>query len=146
MAQKAIIIGAGISGIAAAIRMAVKGYTVDVYESNGYPGGKLTAFEQGGFRFDAGPSLFTMPHLVEELFLLADESIADHFLYERMDEACRYFWEDHTRLTAWSEHSKFASEAEQQLGADPKKVIEGLKHSQKLYDLTGEIFHSKILA
>jgi phytoene dehydrogenase-like protein len=59
--QKAVIIGAGIAGIVTAIRLAVKGYVVEVYEANSYPGGKLAEIEQHGYRFDAGPSLFTMP-------------------------------------------------------------------------------------
>ncbi|MCB0684132.1 MAG: NAD(P)-binding protein, partial [Saprospiraceae bacterium] len=54
------IIGAGIAGLAAAVRMAAHGYEVDVFEANPYPGGKLSEFRLGGYRFDAGPSLFTM--------------------------------------------------------------------------------------
>jgi phytoene dehydrogenase-like protein len=42
--------------------LAAKGHEVTVFEANAYPGGKLSAFDQEGYRFDAGPSLFTMPH------------------------------------------------------------------------------------
>ncbi len=70
--SKAIIIGAGIAGIAAAIRLRKKGYDVTVFEANSYAGGKLHAIEQDGFRFDLGPSLFTMPHFIDELFELYD--------------------------------------------------------------------------
>ena len=63
--KKSIVIGAGIAGIATSIRLAKKGYTVEVYESNRYPGGKLSAFSSEGYRFDAGPSLFTMPQYVD---------------------------------------------------------------------------------
>ncbi|HEX8378085.1 MAG TPA: NAD(P)-binding protein, partial [Pedobacter sp.] len=69
--KQAIVIGAGIAGIASAIRLSVKGFAVKVYEANAYPGGKLSQIEVGGYRFDAGPSLFTMPQYVDELFLLA---------------------------------------------------------------------------
>jgi diapolycopene oxygenase len=71
--KKAIIIGAGVAGLAASIRLALKGYKPHVFEINSYPGGKLSAFELKGYRFDAGPSLFTMPHFVTELFELAGE-------------------------------------------------------------------------
>ena len=67
----AIIIGAGIAGLATSIRLALKGYKVTVFEANSYPGGKLSAFELEGYRFDAGPSLFTMPQYVTQLFELA---------------------------------------------------------------------------
>ena len=92
--RKAIIIGAGIAGIATSIRLAVKGYKVHVYEGNSYPGGKLTSIKKGDFRFDAGPSLFTLPNLVTELFDLCGESPDDHFSYIRKDVICNYFWDD----------------------------------------------------
>ena len=62
------VVGAGIAGLSAAIRLAVAGKKVIVFEQNSYTGGKVTAFEQKDFRFDMGPSLFTLPHLVDELF------------------------------------------------------------------------------
>ena len=64
---KVCVVGSGIAGIAAAIRMVNKGYEVHVYESNSYPGGNLTNLQLGNYRFDAGPSLFTMPNYVEKL-------------------------------------------------------------------------------
>ncbi len=92
--MNAIIIGAGIGGIATSIRLAKKGYQVDVYEQNSYPGGKLSAFEHDGFRFDAGPSLFTLPELVDDLVALQNEGSNFEFPYKKLDESCRYFWED----------------------------------------------------
>lgn len=71
-----------------------KGYQVDVYEQNSYPGGKLSAFEHDGFRFDAGPSLFTLPELVDDLVALQNEGSNFEFPYKKLDESCRYFWED----------------------------------------------------
>jgi len=62
--KQAVVIGSGIAGLASSIRLAIKGYDVNVFEANSYPGGKLSAFELEGYRFDAGPSLFTMPHFV----------------------------------------------------------------------------------
>ena len=68
--KKAIVIGAGIAGLSAAIRLQNSGFQVSVFEMNDYPGGKLTAFSEQGYRFDMGPSLFTMPHFVDELFTI----------------------------------------------------------------------------
>jgi phytoene dehydrogenase-like protein len=56
--KKVIVIGSGVSGIAVSIRLALKGYDVQVFEQNSYPGGKLSSFSLKGYRFDAGPSLF----------------------------------------------------------------------------------------
>jgi len=96
--MKVSIIGAGIAGIASSIRLAVAGHDVSVYEANSYPGGKLSQFEQDGYRFDAGPSLFTMPQYVEELFDLADKDLSDYFSYEEMDTICHYYWNDQTLI------------------------------------------------
>lgn len=69
MDQKIVaIVGSGIGGLAAAIRLSVQGYKVKVFEKNSYPGGKLSHFERDGYNFDAGPSLFTQPEQVKELF------------------------------------------------------------------------------
>ncbi|GAB3328588.1 phytoene desaturase family protein [Larkinella ripae] len=140
MSKTAAIIGAGIAGIAAAIRLAVKGYRVDVFEANSYPGGKLSGFEQAGFRFDAGPSLFTMPQLVDELFQLAGRHPGDYFTYSRLDETCRYFWDDGTRLTAWADRLAFAREVETQLGESAEHLLAHLDDSATKYGITEKLF------
>ncbi|MEM9917658.1 MAG: FAD-dependent oxidoreductase, partial [Bacteroidota bacterium] len=94
--MKVGIIGAGIAGLASAIRMATKGFQVEVYEANSYPGGKLSEIRMEGYRFDAGPSLFTMPMYIEELYRLAGKPIEDYFAYQRLETVCHYFWEDGT--------------------------------------------------
>ena len=86
--RQAIVIGAGIAGIASAVRLALKGYSVKVFEANSYPGGKLSEFEAAGYRFDAGPRLFTMPQYVDELFDLAGKDPIDYFQYRRHDRLC----------------------------------------------------------
>lgn len=139
------IIGAGIAGIATSIRLAAQGHQVTVFEANDYPGGKLSQFEQDGFRFDAGPSLFTMPQYVTELFQLAGETPEEHFHYERIKRNCVYLWPDGTRLDAWADPEEFARETEQKLGASAGRVSRFLKKSQKKYALAGWIFLEKSL-
>ncbi len=143
--MKVAIIGAGIAGIASSIRLAVKGYEVTVYEANEYAGGKLSSFEQKGYRFDAGPSLFTMPQLVEELFILAGRNPKDYFEYIKLDEACRYFWEDDTQLTAHTDPEKLAQEVEKKLNEPAQNVINHLKDSAVKYDITEKLFLHKSL-
>ena len=67
MSKKIIIIGSGIAGLASAIRLTSKGYSVKVFESNSSVGGKISEINKNGYRFDTGPSLFTMPKLIDEL-------------------------------------------------------------------------------
>ncbi|HNV52277.1 MAG TPA: NAD(P)-binding protein, partial [Tenuifilaceae bacterium] len=69
--KKISTIGAGIGGLATTIRLASKGYGVTVFEQQPNVGGKLNQFKANGFRFDTGPSLFTLPNLVDELIKLS---------------------------------------------------------------------------
>lgn len=143
--QKAFIIGAGIAGITAAIRLAVKGYAVDVFEANSYPGGKLTEFTQNGYRFDAGPSLFTMPQYVDELFKLAGKNPKDYFNYQKLDVVCQYFYEDGTQLTAYADADKFAKEISNKIGESPSAVKKHISNSRKIYDITDHVFLQRSL-
>jgi len=143
--SKAIVIGAGIAGIAAALRLRALGMEVDVFEANDYPGGKLHAFELAGYRFDAGPSLFTMPELVSELFQLFGESSEDYFEYSRKELVCNYFWEDGIRFTVNSNREIFAKEAADKFGIEAASLLAYLKKSQKKYELTAPIFLEKSL-
>jgi phytoene desaturase len=143
--MNAIIIGAGIGGIATSIRLAKKGYKVEVYERNSYLGGKLSVFEQDGFRFDAGPSLFTLPELVDDLVKLQKEGSGIQFPYKKLEESCRYFWEDGKRLTAYTDPKKFGQEVEEVLGVSAEVVINYLKKAEFKYEKSAKIFLEKSL-
>ncbi|MBC5994077.1 1-hydroxycarotenoid 3,4-desaturase CrtD [Pontibacter cellulosilyticus] len=142
---KAAIIGAGIGGIAASIRLAVKGYDVTVFEANETFGGKMQEFWLGKYRFDAGPSLFTMPHLVDELFTLAGRNPSDYFTYNRLDPITHYFWPDGSHVKAYADGSKFAAEVSKQLGVPEQAVLEALAKSARLYKGTADTFLHKSL-
>lgn len=138
--QKAIVIGSGVAGLAVAIRLAVKGYAVEVFEKNNYPGGKLSMFEKNGFRFDAGPSLFTQPQNIEELFELAGEPVKKYFSYIPVDISCKYFFENGKVLKLFTDKEK----AEEEIKAVACEKIGVLKkylnESKNVYDKIGAIF------
>ncbi len=139
-APKAIIIGSGIAGMSTAIRLAVQGFEVSVFEANAYPGGKLSVFEKDGFRFDAGPSLFTQPQNIEELFALAQEPIEEYFQYESVEVACRYFFENGKSVTAYTDIQKYATELQTQLNEKPESLQRYLTAAANLYQRIGIIF------
>jgi phytoene desaturase len=143
--KKALIVGSGIAGIASSIRMALKGYQVEVFEANPYPGGKLSEIEIQGYRFDAGPSLFTLPDQVEELFHLAGKNPKDHFDYLKLEVACHYFWEDGKKIKAWADRKKFAEEIENQLGEAKENVHQALERSAFIYDHLAPLFMHRSL-
>jgi len=143
--KKVGIVGAGIAGIATAVRLTTKGYQVEVFDANTYPGGKLSEVKINGYRFDAGPSLFTMPQYVDELFELAGKHPRDYFEYEPLKIACRYFYEDGTIINAYTNPDKFASEVNQKLGVEEKVILNHLKHAAKIYKAVGKLFLEKSL-
>lgn len=136
--KTAIVIGSGIGGLASALRLSRKGYQVKVFEKNPGPGGKIGQFFEKGFRFDMGPSLFTMPWLVDELVNTGAATPA--FKYRPLDIICKYFYEDGTILNAYQDVKKFAAEIENKTAIDGNQLVRFIKKSKTLYDLTSEIF------
>ena len=134
------IVGSGIGGIAFAIRMACLGQQVHVFEANAYPGGKLAEITLDGYRFDAGPSLFTLPQLVDELFALAGKNPRDYFQYERLPEICRYFWEDGTRLHTHQDPDKTATEIAEVLGESAQNIRTYIAHAGTKYNIVSDLF------
>jgi phytoene desaturase len=143
--KKVVIVGAGIAGIAASIRMAVKGYVVDVYEANAAPGGKLAQIQAAGFRFDAGPSLFTMPHYVEELFELAGKDPKAYFNYLKPEVVCNYFYADGTSLSAYADAQQFAQEIANKTNEPIANVLKHMGYSKDIYLITHQVFLEKSL-
>jgi phytoene desaturase len=143
--KKAVVIGSGIAGIASALRLKHKGYEVTVFESNNYAGGKLHAINQEGFRFDLGPSLFTMPHLVDELFQLYGIDPRNHFNYSKKGVVCNYFWNDGTTFSVSADKEEFVKQASAKFDTPERTLHQYLIRNQEKYDLTADIFLNKSL-
>lgn len=143
--MQALVVGAGIAGLAASIRLRAKGYAVTVYEANPYPGGKLSAFSMGGYSFDAGPSLFTLPEQVDDLFRLAGKNPRDHFQYQPLDLTCRYFFPDGIQLDGHTAPHQFAMEIEAKLGVPSERVEHYFSESERKYRQTKGVFLERSL-
>lgn len=94
MKKRAIIIGAGVGGLATACILGQAGYEVSVYEKNDGPGGRAGTFTQDGFTFDTGPSWYLMPDIFEQFFELLGEDIHKHLKLTRLDPSYRVFFKD----------------------------------------------------
>ncbi len=140
MKMKISVIGAGIGGLATAIRMAVKGHEVTVYEQSGAPGGKMGEIRWKDYRWDAGPSLFTLPELMEELYLLAKEEMKVSVRYTRLEVITKYFYEDGLVLNAYGDPEAFVKEAEEKTGEHPGRIRRFLKKARRMYNLTQDVF------
>ncbi|MFK7920135.1 MAG: phytoene desaturase family protein [Ilumatobacter sp.] len=96
--QRVVVIGSGVGGLAAAIRMRAAGHDVTVLERNDVTGGKLATYERDGYTFDVGPSLITLPHVFDEVFQLAGTSLDEQVELVRLDPQFRYSWRDGSTL------------------------------------------------
>ena len=142
--KTAIVIGAGIGGLATALRLHKQGFKVQVFEKNDYAGGKLHAIRQDGYRFDLGPSLFTLPHLIDDLLDLFPNSKVP-FSYKTKQTACHYFWEDGTVFKASTDNQKFVETAAKTFSEDQNTIETYLCKSKKKYQLTKSLFLEKSL-
>lgn len=140
MSKKVGIIGSGIAGLSSAVRMAARGYEVHVFEANSYPGGKLCEITVGNYRFDAGPSLFTMPQYLEDLFATAGKKFSDYCPYKKLDTITHYFYEDGTRYKTYASAEKSADEMAMQLNGNKNDILQHFDNSRKLYELTSDTF------
>jgi len=94
----AVVIGSGFGGLATAIRLGARGYRVTVLERLDTPGGRARVFRQDGFTFDAGPTIITLPHLLEELWALAGKRLSDDVELRAMDPFYRIRFDDGSHI------------------------------------------------
>lgn len=139
-AGRVSVVGAGLGGLAAAVRIAAKGLEVDVYEKNGRPGGKASQVKCDGFTFDAGPSLLTMPFVVEDIFSAAGADMNDYVQIAPLETLCHYRYPDGTQLDVVSDPEQVASKLASIFDEDPKQVEAYFDHCATIYDLTADLF------
>lgn len=139
-ARRAVVVGAGLGGLSAAIRLAASGWGVTVYEQQSLPGGKAGSESRGDWRFDTGPSLLTMPYVLEQLFAEAGRNWTDYLAVERLEVICNYFWPDGTRLHAYGDPERFAREIEAKTGEPADHVRRYLEYAGRIHEVASEIF------
>ncbi|MFB9330737.1 phytoene desaturase family protein [Paenibacillus aurantiacus] len=94
MSKKVIVIGAGVAGLASAIRLQHAGYQVKIYEKEALPGGKMNRIETNGYKFDLGPTIVMMPEIYREIFELCGRNPDDYIPMERLDPMYRVYYSD----------------------------------------------------
>ncbi|MFZ5519166.1 MAG: phytoene desaturase family protein [Candidatus Zhuqueibacterota bacterium] len=138
--KNVVVIGGGIGGLSAAIRLAREKYHVSLFERNSSLGGKMNQWKHRGFRFDTGPSLITLPFVIDELFADVDENRDDYFQFVPIDPICRYFWSDGTVLDASSDELTMRAELAKISPGDAQNYRRFLSYSKTIYDITADIF------
>ncbi len=135
-----VVIGAGIGGLSAAIDLAASGVRVTLLERHATPGGKMRELQVGGYAIDAGPTVFTMRWVFEELFQAAGATFAEHVDLVQAEELARHSWLDGSRLDLYEDVERsvdaigdFAgsteAEAYRRFARESQRIFDTLDHS-----------------
>ncbi|MEO5679079.1 MAG: FAD-dependent oxidoreductase, partial [Acidimicrobiales bacterium] len=98
-----LIVGGGVGGLAAAVRLAAAGHEVRLFERSARVGGKLGSRTAAGFRWETGPSVLTLPAVFDDLFALAGTSLAEACRPVRLARSCRYHFADGSSFSTWDD-------------------------------------------
>ena len=133
--MKAIVIGAGFGGIAAALRLRAKGYAVTLIDRCAALGGRAQVYEREGFRHDAGPTVITAPFLFEELFALFGERFADHVKLVPLTPWYRFQFADGDTFDYGGTLEATLAEIDRIEPRDRAGYLALLEHSRRIYDI-----------
>ena len=140
IANAVVIVGAGIGGLSAAIRLAAAGRRVIVLEQNAQVGGKMSEISADGFRWDTGPSVITMRPVFEELFAAAGRRLEDYLTLLPVEPLTRYFYPDGMIFDATRDLARMV----EQIAAFDERDVEGylayLAYAARIHRVTGAKF------
>jgi len=146
---KTAVVGAGLGGLAAAVRLAAAGRQVRVYDGRPIVGGKagelVLADEGRRWRFDTGPSLFTLPGVLDDLFAAAGRRREDYVEIEPLDPITRYWFADGTSLESSSDRRRFTAAMEEAGVADGAELNAYLDYSRRIWEITHSLFMERSL-
>lgn len=139
--KTAVVIGAGVGGLASAIELAARGQAVVVCERAAAPGGKMREVAVGAARLDAGPTVFTMRWVFEELFATAGISLADRVTLRPVETLARHAWEHGGRLDLFADRARSADAIAAFAGAaEGRRYLEFCTEAQTIYRTLEEPF------
>lgn len=139
--DKVIIVGAGIGGLATAMELAARGVEVEVIERASAPGGKMREVAIGEARIDAGPTVFTMPWVFEELFGIAGTSLDAELDLKQADLIARHAWNENERLDLFADLQQSADAVARFSSlAEGKRFLDFSNDARKIYQTLKEPF------
>lgn len=112
-----VIVGAGLGGLSAAMRLTGAGRKVTIVERESVPGGRAGRISDSGYEFDTGPTVLTMPDLIEDAFDCLGESMSDWLTLEPVSPLYRAFYKDDSVLNVYSNADDMATEIESVIGS-----------------------------
>ena len=134
--DRVVVVGAGLGGLAAAIRLAASGRDVTVLERENHPGGRAGRLAIDGYDFDTGPTVLTMPELIEDLFGTVGENLSDWLTLDRLDPAYRAHFADGSTLDVIADTARMAAEVSRVCGArEADGYLRFVDHARELWRL-----------
>jgi phytoene desaturase len=131
-----VVVGAGLGGLSAAMRLAAAGRQVTVLERETRPGGRAGLWETGGFRIDTGPGVLTMPGLLDDAFAALGEERGRWLPLRRLDPAYRARFADGSSLDVRADPDDMAEEVRRVCGpADAAGFARFAAHARRMYSL-----------
>jgi phytoene desaturase len=115
--DRVVVVGAGLAGLSAALRLAGTGREVVVLEREDTPGGRAGRWEAGGYAFDTGPTVLTMPHLIDSALACVGERREDWLDLAPVEPLYRAFYPDGSSLDVHADTGRMAAEVERVCGA-----------------------------
>lgn len=132
--QRVIVVGAGIGGLVAALELAARGVEVLLLERAAGPGGKMREVSVGGVAMDAGPTVFTMRWVFEELFDAVGARLADHLRLQPLGVLARHAWSEHERLDLFADIARSADAIGAFAGAQASRgYLEFCARARRIY-------------
>ena len=107
--KRIAVVGGGLGGLAAACVASARGHAVTVFEKNGWLGGKAAVLEEDGFRFDMGPTILTVPAVLDRIFAEAGRRTADYLDLRRIDPQWRCFFDGGDRIDLVGDNDTMAA-------------------------------------
>jgi len=143
---KVVVIGSGFGGLAAAIRTQAKGYEVTLLEMRDKPGGRAYVYEDQGFTYDAGPTIVTVPFVLDELAEVAGKKLADYVKIVPCDPFYRIYFHDGKVFDYRGEQEALEREIAKFNPDDVEGYRRFLAYSEQIFDraftdLAGHSFH-----
>lgn len=145
--RTAVVIGGGLAGLSASVELATRGFDVTVIEKNDHLGGKMNLMEEGGYAFDMGPTILTIPDVLRGIIRRTGRKVEDYIDLVELDPQWRCFFEDGTVLDLRKDLDQMAKAMDEQFpdarpGAGWTRFIE---YSRRMYRLSKHVFFYKDL-
>lgn len=131
----AVVIGAGLGGLAAAIRLGARGYRVTVIDKLDQPGGRARVFRDDGFVFDAGPTVITAPFMLEELWRLAGRRLEDDVTLREISPFYRIRFHDGASFDYTGDAEAMRAEVARFSPSDVEGYEAFLRHSERIFEI-----------